>query len=104
MPRLIFRFTALMVGFAWASMAQEEGGSRLTLSPTSLTFNATAGGAAPPSQTLSVRASSRTAFTASVSVRMRQRRLASHLTFRLSEHEPEPHRLGESHRACRGHL
>jgi hypothetical protein len=67
MPRLISRFTALMVVFAWASMA-EDGGSRLTLSPTSLTFNATAGGAAPPSQALSVGASSRTAFTASVSV------------------------------------
>jgi len=49
-------------------MAQEEGGSRLSLSPASLTFNATAGDAAPPSQTLSVRAASRTAFTASVSV------------------------------------
>ena len=68
MPRLrsIIGFTVLMAGFAGASMAQEGGG--LTLSPTSLTFNATAGGGAPPSQTLSVTASSRTAFTASVSV------------------------------------
>ena len=65
--RSITRFIFVMAGFAWASMAQ-DGGGRLTLSPTSLAFNATAGGGAPPSQTLSVTASSRTAFTASVSV------------------------------------
>ena len=68
--RSVFRFTAVMAGVAWASMAQEEGGgSTLILSPTSLTFNATAGGGAPPSQTLSVRASSRTEFTARASAR-----------------------------------
>ncbi len=66
--RLIFRFTALMVGFAWASMAQEGGDSRLIFSPTSLTFTATAGGGVPPSQTLPVRASGRTEFTARASV------------------------------------
>ena len=66
--RSVFRFTALMVGFAWASMAQEGGGSRLTFSPTSLNFTATAGGGVPPSQTLSVGASSRTGFTARASV------------------------------------
>src|ERR1035438_302182 len=68
MPRLrsMIGFTVLMAGFAGTSMAQEGGG--LSLSPTSLTFNGTAGGGAPPSQTLSVTASGRTAFTASVSV------------------------------------
>ena len=55
-----------MIGFSWASMAQQGGG--LTLSPTSLTFSATAGSAAPPSKTLSVSASNRTSFTAAVSV------------------------------------
>ncbi len=63
----VLRLTAVMAGVACASMAQEGGGA-LTLSPTSLTFNATAGGGAPPSQTLSVRASSRTQFTASTSI------------------------------------
>jgi len=38
----------------------------VTVSPTSLTFNATAGGAAPASQTVSVTASRATAFTAAV--------------------------------------
>jgi hypothetical protein len=58
-----------MAGVAGAFIAQEEGGgSTLVLSPSSLTFNATAGGGAPPAQTLSVRASSRTEFTAQVSV------------------------------------
>src|SRR6266536_3658155 len=66
--RSVLRMTAVLAGVAWAAMAQEEGGSNLTLSPTSLMFNATAGGGAPPSQTLSVRASSRTQFTASASV------------------------------------
>ena len=65
--RSVFRFTAVMAGVAWASMAQEEG-STLSLRPTSLTFNETAGGGAPPSQTLSVTAERRTQFTASASV------------------------------------
>ena len=62
--RRILRFTALMASLAWISSAQEGGGSSLTFSPASLTFNVTAGGNAPPAQTLSVRASSRTKFSA----------------------------------------
>ena len=50
-------------------MAQgDRGGGILVLGSTSLAFDATVGGAAPPSQTLSVRASSRTQFTVRVSV------------------------------------
>jgi hypothetical protein len=49
------------------SLVISRGGSTLTLSPASLTFAATANGPAPASQTLTVSASSRTSFTASVS-------------------------------------
>lgn len=67
--RSVFRLTALVAGVAWASMAQEDGGgSTLMLSPTSLSFSATVGAGAPPPLTLSVRASSRTQFTARVLV------------------------------------
>src|SRR5271157_5210862 len=68
--RSVFRLTALVAGVAWASMAQEDGGgSTLMLSPTSLSFGATVGaGTPPPLLTLSVRASSRTQFTARVLV------------------------------------
>src|SRR5271157_3532093 len=67
--RSVFRLTALVAGVAWASMAQEDGGgSTLMLSPTSLSFGATVGAGTPPPLTLSVRASSRTQFTARVLV------------------------------------
>ena len=65
----VLKCSAVMAGLGCAAMAQEGGGGRiLIVSPTSLSFNATTGGGAPPSQALSVQASSRTRFTASVSV------------------------------------
>jgi len=68
--RLVLRAAVVMSCVVWSSMAQGDEGSsnNLTLNPTSLAFNATAGGGAPPSRTLSVRASSRTQFTASAYV------------------------------------
>ena len=70
MTRSVLRFATVIVGVAWASIAQEGTDDNLALNPTSLTFYATVGGGAPPSQTLSAPASSRTqnTFFASASV------------------------------------
>lgn len=65
-PRTILGITGLLLIFTGTCAAQEGGGA-LTLSAASLSFSAVAGGAAPPSQTLSVRASTRILFTARVS-------------------------------------
>jgi hypothetical protein len=64
--RSSFGISVLVIGIHSAALADER--TTLILSPTSLNFKTTAGGGAPPTQTLSVRASRRTRFTAKASV------------------------------------
>ena len=66
--RSILRLTALLAAVALPSMAEERAQTKLSISPSTLAFSATAGGAAPLPRTVSVRASSRTRFTVTTSV------------------------------------
>jgi hypothetical protein len=65
----VFRgLSAVLTIVVWAApaMAEDRRSNGITVSPTSMTFNAIAYGSAPPSQSLQVTASSPTKFTAGV--------------------------------------